>query len=936
MTTTMESHHLPHWGTPAGPMTPPQTDTVEPRRLWVPATRRTTTYSVQLLTPPDDDEAIPHPQPSSSRAKADFPSDTTYPPPSSHHLAPTSVPDFESDEEEMSCDEQPPAESKPDSKETETDAWARDWLHVARTRPESSALVAEKTCEMICYLWFAPTSSKRPSSPSLSSPTSPTSSTPSPSPLQLLPSPPFVAFTQKLLETTQLSQSAIVLALHFIHRLRQRNRGIPAQAGSEFRVCVAGLMMANKFLDDNTYTNATWASVSSIPLAQINTMEREFLAGCDYALYVSRKVYEDWGRLLRGLVGARARERERERGRRHAMHHRGGRLHPQHPTHSLYSAPRRPAMSANSSTTSYSSWVYATPSRAHSNLRVKRDRSSSPSPSAPLYSQRRGSEDNATSSDFDNDDRGRSRARSQERVDECVDERLEREREMEVGSKRRAEAAFSPPSYHSRPHHPGFATVYNTPLTNTHSQRPAPTLVIPTPTPTSTSFTYASSAGANHWSPVEATSTSTSSSASASSGHSFPLPLPKATSTTNVSLVTPLERFGAMSLSTNANPISRSVSRHPTPSPPRRRLRERPVSYAGATTASSAGLTAFAERYGGFQASPVVAERGRERSNQWGVSSIERATTSSPGTSPFVSTSAYVAPSPSTTVQYPPREVQHSLPSISTGYGQHEPQPQYPSTLAARWDYSDGAKAPTAQDLYFYTLTCSPMSDASSSSGYSPVDNDPSDDDSAMSDDGREAYRQQPTAVARGHPQAISDLRDRVRDPERYREEARRARLRYAPAPISTTTSTVSSWLPLPSAPQPQHPFAGSALINRWGVQSARTSPVRGPVAVPMRAEPTEWTPPRATYAEVSAGGGGWTPPRVALPHFADLEKWSGQHRLLQSQSQTRPTTTAQSQYQPPPSLPPPESRKTHQPQPRRAVFANAGPPGVSGYAYAY
>nr|GAT48370.1 predicted protein [Mycena chlorophos] len=43
-------------------------------------------------------------------------------------------------------------------------------------------------------------------------------------------------------------------------------------------------MMANKFLDDNIYTNATWASVSSIPLAQINTMEREFLSGCNYAL----------------------------------------------------------------------------------------------------------------------------------------------------------------------------------------------------------------------------------------------------------------------------------------------------------------------------------------------------------------------------------------------------------------------------------------------------------------------------------------------------------------------------------------------------------------------------------------------------------------------------------------------------------------------------
>ncbi|KAJ7742073.1 hypothetical protein B0H16DRAFT_1728330 [Mycena metata] len=52
----------------------------------------------------------------------------------------------------------------------------------------------------------------------------------------------------------------------------------------------------------NTYTNATWATVSVIPLAQCNSMERECLVGCDYSLLVSQKTYEDWGRLLKGLV----------------------------------------------------------------------------------------------------------------------------------------------------------------------------------------------------------------------------------------------------------------------------------------------------------------------------------------------------------------------------------------------------------------------------------------------------------------------------------------------------------------------------------------------------------------------------------------------------------------------------------------------------------
>jgi hypothetical protein len=78
----------------------------------------------------------------------------------------------------------------------------------------------------------------------------PFSSTSPPSSLQLRTTPTFVSFMQKLLETTQVSQSVIVLSLHFIYRLKERNRFTPAQKGSEFRIAVAGLMMANKFLDE--------------------------------------------------------------------------------------------------------------------------------------------------------------------------------------------------------------------------------------------------------------------------------------------------------------------------------------------------------------------------------------------------------------------------------------------------------------------------------------------------------------------------------------------------------------------------------------------------------------------------------------------------------------------------------------------------------------
>jgi hypothetical protein len=114
-----------------------------------------------------------------------------------------------------------------------------DWLDITRKRSAHS--IAEKTCEMVCYLWFAVPSSNPHVKRSAASATNS---------LQLVANPSFVHFMQKLLETTQVSQSVIVLSLHYIFRLKERNRFTAGQPGSEFRIAVAGLMMANKFLDE--------------------------------------------------------------------------------------------------------------------------------------------------------------------------------------------------------------------------------------------------------------------------------------------------------------------------------------------------------------------------------------------------------------------------------------------------------------------------------------------------------------------------------------------------------------------------------------------------------------------------------------------------------------------------------------------------------------
>ncbi|OBZ78678.1 Cyclin-U4-3 [Grifola frondosa] len=186
-----------------------------------------------------------------------------------------------------------------------------DWFGSSHQR--SSHFIAEKTCEMVCYLWFSTLSdTSSPTKRNRLAPQQHSSFTPHSNPatasLQFSVSPAFVRFMQKVLETTQVSESVIVLSLHYIYRMKARNRFTAGQAGSEYRVAVAALMMANKFVDDNTYTNKTWSEVSGIDLQEVNKMEREFLLGIDFDLYVDKTTYESWLNLLKGLVMSKERD----------------------------------------------------------------------------------------------------------------------------------------------------------------------------------------------------------------------------------------------------------------------------------------------------------------------------------------------------------------------------------------------------------------------------------------------------------------------------------------------------------------------------------------------------------------------------------------------------------------------------------------------------
>lgn len=113
-----------------------------------------------------------------------------------------------------------------------------------------------------------------------------------------IPSLGFRKWLVTLLATTQVTPNVIILALLFIFKLKGFNQHIKGGPNSEYKLMTVALMLGNKFLDDNTYTNKTWAEVSAIPVRDVHIMEVEFLSNMRYSLFTSEQQWNAWHKKL--------------------------------------------------------------------------------------------------------------------------------------------------------------------------------------------------------------------------------------------------------------------------------------------------------------------------------------------------------------------------------------------------------------------------------------------------------------------------------------------------------------------------------------------------------------------------------------------------------------------------------------------------------------
>lgn len=102
-----------------------------------------------------------------------------------------------------------------------------------------------------------------------------------------LPSPQFENSIKSVLFATRLPQSTIIIALEYLNQRFLINPiGDYLNENEIFTFIITALILANKFNDDNTFTNKSWHGATGLPLSVLNYHESSWLSIVEWNLNV--------------------------------------------------------------------------------------------------------------------------------------------------------------------------------------------------------------------------------------------------------------------------------------------------------------------------------------------------------------------------------------------------------------------------------------------------------------------------------------------------------------------------------------------------------------------------------------------------------------------------------------------------------------------------
>ena len=98
----------------------------------------------------------------------------------------------------------------------------------------------------------------------------------------------FRKYVSQILSSTRLPSSTILLGMHYLTTrmgMLSAHGSYTASSNKLYHLLTIALLLGSKFLDDNTFQNRSWSEVSSIPVADLNTLEVEWLVAIQWNLH---------------------------------------------------------------------------------------------------------------------------------------------------------------------------------------------------------------------------------------------------------------------------------------------------------------------------------------------------------------------------------------------------------------------------------------------------------------------------------------------------------------------------------------------------------------------------------------------------------------------------------------------------------------------------
>ncbi|KAF1739278.1 Meiotically up-regulated protein [Beauveria bassiana] len=111
-------------------------------------------------------------------------------------------------------------------------------------------------------------------------------------------SSPFRKFVRQILTSTRLPSTTILLGMNYlakrINAMKGQGGTYKASEGQVWRYLTVSLLLGSKFLDDNTFQNRSWSEVSGISVAELNSLEYDWVQAMHWRLYVNLDLSKDY------------------------------------------------------------------------------------------------------------------------------------------------------------------------------------------------------------------------------------------------------------------------------------------------------------------------------------------------------------------------------------------------------------------------------------------------------------------------------------------------------------------------------------------------------------------------------------------------------------------------------------------------------------------